>query len=100
MIKEVLKYQGNLKYICILAITEKDKLFVFYALTGDLVINMEKETTDYDLGLVRKIIFNNYENYEINIPIKPTEQNHMFHIIEIDNEKEYEHICAVVESLV
>jgi hypothetical protein len=24
----------------------------------------------------------------------------MFHIIEIDNEKEYEHICSVVESLV
>ena len=100
MIKEVLKYRGNSKYICILTLNEKDKLFVFYALTGNLVINVEKETTDYDLGLARKIIFNNYENYEINIPIKPTEQNHMFHIIEIDNEKEYEHICAVVESLV
>ena len=100
MIKEVLKYQGNSKYICILALNEKDKLFVFYALTGNLVINVEKETTDYDLDLARKIIFNFYENYEINIPIKPTEQNRIFHIIEIDNEKEYAHICAVVESLV
>ena len=100
MIKEVLKYRGNSKYICILAINEKDKLFVFYALTGNLIINMEKETTDYDLGLARKMIFSTYENYEINIPIKPTEQNHMFHIIEIDSEKEYEHICSVVESLV
>lgn len=100
MIKEVLKYQGNGKYICILCLNDKDKIIVFYALTGNLVINMEKETTDYDLGLARKMIFNIYQNYEINIPIKPTEQNHIFHIIEIDNEKEYEHICAVVESLV
>ena len=100
MIKEVLKYRGNSKYICILALNEKDKLFVFYALTDKLVINVEKETTDYDLGFARKMIFNIYENCEINIPIKPTEKNHFFHIIEIDNEKEYEHICSVVESLV
>ena len=100
MIKEVLKYQSNGKYICILALNEKDELFIFYALTGNLVINIEKETTDYDLGLARKMIFNFYENYEINIPIKPTKQNHMFHIIKIDDEKEYDHICAVVESLV
>ena len=99
MIKEVLKYRGNSKYICILALNEKDKLLVYYALTGNLVINFEKETTDYDVGLARKMIFSIYENCEINIPIKPTEKNHFFHIIEIDNEKEYEHICAVVESL-
>lgn len=103
MIKQVLKYQGNEKYICILCLNEKNELFVFYALASGLVINTEKETTDYDLGLARKMIFSfyeNYENYEINIPLKPTEQNHIFHIIKIDNEKEYDHICSVVESLV
>lgn len=100
MIKQVLKYQGNANYICILCLDEKDELFVFYALTSGLVINTEKETTDYDLGLARKMIFSFYENYEINIPLKPTEQNHIFHIIKIDNEKEYDHICSVVESLV
>ena len=73
---------------------------MFYALINDLIINIEKETTDYDLGLARKMIFSFYKNYEINIPLKPTEQNHIFHIIEIDSEKEYEHICSVVESLV
>lgn len=73
---------------------------MFYALTSGLVINTEKETTDYNLDLARKMIFSFYENYEINIPLKPTEQNHIFHIIEIDNEKEYDHICSVVESLV
>ena len=57
MIKEVLKYQGNSKYICILALNEKDELFVFYALTGKLSINMNKETEYYDLGLTKKITF-------------------------------------------
>ena len=71
MIKQVLKYQGNSKYICVLVLNEKDKLFVFFALTSGLVINTEKETTD--LGLARKMIFSFCENYEINIPLKPTE---------------------------
>lgn len=99
MIKEVLKYQGNSNYICILCLNDKDELFVFYALTDKLIINLEKETTDYNLNISKRIIFSNYENYEINIPIKSTKQNHIFHIIKIDNEKEYNHICSVVESL-
>ena len=99
MIKKVLKYRGNANYICILCLNDKDELIVIYALIGNLVINLEKETTDYELGFARKLIFNNYENYEINIPIKPTKQNHIFHIIKIDDEKEYDNICSVVESL-
>ena len=100
MLKEVLKYCGNSKYICALVLGEKDKLFVFYALTSGLVINTEKNTINYDLGRARKIIFDFYKDYEIKIQLKPTEQNHIFHIVEIDNEKEYELICSVVESLV
>ena len=99
MIKEVLKYQGNSNYICILCLNNEDELIVFYALTDKLIINLEKETTDYDSNIPKRIIFSNYENYEINIPIKSTKQNHIFHILKIDNEKEYNHICAVVESL-
>ena len=99
MIKEILKYKGNANYICILCLNDKDKLIVFYALTDNLIINLEKRTTDYDLGLARKLVFNNYEDCEINIPIKSTKYNHIFHIIEIDSEKEYDHICSVVESL-
>ena len=99
MLEKVLKYQGNEKYICILCSSEKNELFIFYALINGLIINIEKKTTDYDLGLARKMIFSFYKNYEINIPLRSTEQNHIFHIIKIDNEKEYEHICSVVESL-
>ena len=100
MIKEVLKYQGNEKYICILCLNDEDELFVFYALTGKLSIETRSEETDYDLGLFNRYVFS-YVNYgEIKIPIIETKQSHLFHIIEVENEKEYEHICAVVESLV
>ncbi len=100
MIKEVLKYQGNEKYICILALNEKDELFVFYALTGKLSINMNKETEYYDLGLTKKFTFQTLAECEINIPILTTKNSSFLHILKIDNEKEYNHICSVVESLV
>lgn len=98
MIKQILKYQGNDKYICILGINEKDELFIFYALTGKLSIEINEE--EYDISGCRRLIFGYSKDYEVKIPIKVTKNSHLFHIIKIDNEKEYEHICAVVESLV
>ena len=100
MIKEVLKYRGNSKYICILCLNEKDELFVFYALTGKLSINMNKETEYCDLGLTKKFTFQTLAECEINIPILTTKDSSFLHILKIDNEKEYNHICSVVESLV
>lgn len=100
MIKEVLKYQGNEKYICILCLNDKDELFVFYALTGKLSIETRSEETDYDLGLIKRYVFSCVNYGEINIPILAAKDSSLFHIIKIDNEKEYGHICSVVESLV
>ena len=100
MIKQVLKYQGNEKYICILALNEKDELFVFYALTGKLSIEARSEEMDYDLGLIKRYVFSHINHYEINIPILEAKDSSLFHIIKIDSAKEYDHICSVVESLV
>jgi hypothetical protein len=100
MIKQVLKYQGNEKYICILVLNEKDELFIFYALTGKLSININKETEYCDLGLTEKFIIHTLSECEINIPILAAKDSSLFHIIKIDNEKEYDHICSIVESLV
>ena len=100
MIKQVLKYQGNEKYICILALNEKDELFVFYALTGKLSIEARSEEMDYDLNLFNRYAFSYINHGEINIPILAAKDSSLFHIIKIDSEKEYEHICIVVESLV
>lgn len=99
MIEQVLKYQGNEKYICILCTNEKNELFIFYALTGKLSIEAYSEETDYEINSCRRIIFSYLQNYEIKIPIIATKNSHIYHLIKIDNEKEYEHICSVVESL-
>lgn len=99
MIKEVLKYQGNSNYICILCLNDKNKMFVFYALTGKLSIETESEREDFEINNYR-MIYSLNQRAEIKIPIIETKQFHLFHIVEVENEKEYEHICAVVESLV
>lgn len=100
MIKEVLKYQGNEKYICILCLNDEDKMIVVYALTGKLSIESRSEETDYDLGLFNRYVFSYINHCEINIQILEAKDSSLLHIIAIDNEKEYNHICAVVESLV
>ena len=100
MIKEVLKYQGNANYICILCLNEKDELIILYALTEKLSIEMNDKTEYYDTNVCQRLIFSHLGNYEIKIPLEITKNNTLFHIIKIDSEKEYDHICSVVESLV
>ena len=99
MIKEVLKYQGNTNYICILCTNEKDELIIFYALTGKLSIELKTEQTEYEITGCKRIVFSHSGDYEIKIPLEITKNNTLFHIIKIGDEKEYEHICSVVESL-
>ena len=100
MIKQVLKYQGNANYICILCLNEKDELIIFYALTDKLSIELNTEQTEYDITGCQRLVFSHLGNYEIKIPLEMTKNNALFHIIKIDSEKEYDHICSVVESLV
>lgn len=102
MIEKVLKYQGNEKYICILCSGDKNELFIFYALTEKLNIEVNKvseEQVDYKTNNCRRVVSSYFKNHEIKIPIIATKNSHIFHLIKIDNEKEYEHICSVVESL-
>lgn len=96
MIEKILRYQGNTKYICILCSSESNELYMCYALTDtiDITINKEKESLQYN-----RIVFSDAEKCKLNMILKSTKNDHFFHIIKIDNEKEYEHICSVVESL-
>ena len=96
MIKQILKYQGNENYICILCLDEKDELFVFYALTGKLSMSYEENDRYESIDSI-KYSFN--KKCEINIPIIETKNSSLFHLIKIDNEKEYNLICTIVESL-
>ena len=99
MIKEVLKYQGNSNYICILCLNEKDELILLYATTGKLSIELNKDQTEYEITGCKRIIFSSQADCEIKIPLELTKNNSLFHILKIDDEKEYGHICSVVESL-
>lgn len=96
MIEKVLKYQGNEKYICILCSNKKDELFVFYALTGKLCMEINKETINYEISCHKPISCSFLKNCEIKIPIIAAKQSD---IIKIDSEEEYNRICCVVESL-
>ena len=95
---EIIKYEGNSNYIIILY-KEKEKLYVFYARTGALVLNSEVEDTSFLDGYEYiNTRFSFKRDFTINIPLLQRE-NKVFSIIQVDNEKAYDLIKTVVEDL-
>ena len=95
---EIIKYEGNSNYIIILY-KEKDKLYVLYALTNALFIDSENEEVDIDgcFSRITKFVLNRHVT--VHIPLIERENNKVFSIIQIDNEKAYDLIKTVVEDL-
>lgn len=95
---EIIKYEGNSNYIIILY-KEKDKLFVLYALTNALFIDSENEEVDIDdyFSRITKFVLNRHVT--VHIPLIERENNKVFSIIQVDNEKAYDLIKTVVEDL-
>ena len=95
---EIIKYEGNSKYIVILY-KEKDKLFVLYALTNALFIDSENEEVDIDdcFSRITKFVLNRHVT--VHIPLIERENDKVFSIIQVDNEKAYDLIKTVVEDL-
>lgn len=95
---EIIKYEGNSNYIIILY-KEEEKLYVFYARTGSLVLNSELEDTNFldDYGYI-KTRYSFKRDFTINIPLLQR-GNKVFSIIQVDNEKAYDLIKTVVEDL-
>jgi len=95
---EIIKYEGNSNYIVILY-KEEEKLYVFYARTGSLILNSEVEDIntldDYEYIKTR---FSFKRDFTINIPLIQR-GNKVFSIIQVDNEKAYDLIKTVVEDL-
>ena len=95
---EIIKYEGNSNYIIILY-KEEEKLYVFYARTGSLVLNSELEEAsfldDYEYIKTR---FSFKRDFTINIPLLQ-KGNKVFSIIQVDSEKAYDLIKTVVEDL-
>lgn len=95
---EVIKYEGTRNYIIIL-FKEQEKLYVFYARTGALVVNSEVEDiSSFDNYEHITTMFSFKRDYTINIPLLQR-GNTVFSIIQVDDEKEYNLIKTVVEDL-
>lgn len=94
---EIIRYEGNSKYIIILY-KEDDKLFVFYARTGELSLNDEVEDNVLDRCEDIRTRFIVRHNCTINIPLLQR-GNKVFSIIQVDSEKAYDLIKTVVEDL-
>lgn len=94
---EIIKYEGNSNYIVILY-KEEEKLFVFYARTGSLVLNSELDEVVLDGYEDIKTRYSFKRDFTINIPLLQR-GNKVFSIIQVDNEKAYDLIKTVVEDL-
>lgn len=95
---EIIKYEGNSNYIIILY-KEEEKLYVFYARTGSLILNSKVEDVNFldDYEYI-KTRFSFKRDFTINIPLLQR-GNKVFSIIQVDNEKAYDLIKTVVEDL-
>lgn len=94
---EIIKYEGNSKYIVILY-KEEEKLYVLYALTNALFIDSESEEVDIDgFSHITKFVLNRHVT--VHIPLIERENNKVFSIIQVDTEKAYDLIKTVVEDL-
>lgn len=94
---EIIKYEGNSNYIIILY-KEEEKLYVFYARTGSLMLNSELENVVLDDYEYIKTRYSFKRDFTINIPLLQR-GNKVFSIIQVDNEKAYDLIKTVVEDL-
>lgn len=94
---EIIKYEGNSNYIVILY-KEEEKLYVFYARTGSLVLNSELDEVVLDGYEKINTRFSFKRDFTINIPLLQR-GNKVFSIIQVDNEKAYDLIKTVVEDL-
>ena len=95
---EIIKYEGNSNYIIILY-KEEEKLYVFYARTGSLVLNSEVEDASFlDDYKDLRTRFSFKRDFTINIPLLQR-GNKVFSIIQVDSEKAYDLIKTVVEDL-
>ena len=94
---EIIKYEGNSKYIIILY-KEEEKLYVFYARTGSLVLNSELEDAFLDNDKDIRTRFSFKRDFTITIPLLQRGKR-VFSIVQVDNEKAYDLIKTVVEDL-
>ena len=89
---QILKSRGNNNYIIGLA-KNNEKKFIFFAKIASIILNNEKEE-DMLGGLIK---FYSSQNYTIEFLLKLSNDNSFMHLLEIEDEKEYDTVCKILE---
>ena len=96
---EILKYKGNDNYITGI-IKEDNQKYVFFAYIAGISLNNEQneyKTTDCFNRIISK--FTTYKNFTLEFLLKEGKNNTIFHLIEIEDEKEYDTIVKFLEFI-
>ena len=96
---EILKYKGNDNYIIGIA-KEGNQKYIFFAYIASILLNSEQgkyEVTDCFDRIVSR--FTAYKNFTLEFLLKASKNNDIFHLIKIDDEKEYDTIVKFLEFI-
>ena len=96
---EILKYKGNDDYI--IGITKEDnQKYIFFAYITDISLKSEQDECEaldcFDRRVAR---FTTYKNFILEFLLKEGKNNTIFHLIKIEDEKEYDTIVKFLEFI-
>lgn len=92
---QILKYTGNEKYIVGL-VKDKEQKYILFAKIDSILLNDEKEELDINGGLIKYV---SSRKYTIEFLLKLGNDNSFIHFLEIKDEKEYDIVCKILESI-
>lgn len=96
---EILKYKGNDDYI-IGIVKEDNQKYVFFAYIAS--ISLKSGQDEYEaVDCFNKTIsrFTIYQNFTLEFLLKENKNNNIFHLIKIEDEKEYDTIVKFLEFI-
>ena len=92
---QILKYKGNEKYIVGLAKDEEQK-YIFFAKIDSILLNDEKEELDSYGGLIK---YTSSRKYTIEFLLGLGNDHSCVHLLEIEDVKEYDTVCKILEII-
>ena len=93
---QILKYEGNDKYIVGLAENDKEN-YIFFAKIDTISLNKEIEEEKDNYGGLIKFISS--KKCTIEFLLKINSDNSFIHILKIEDKKEYETICRFLRFI-
>lgn len=96
---EILKYKGNDNYIIGIA-KEDNQKYVFFAYIAGISLDSEQDECEaFDRFDRRMARFTTYKNSMLKFLLKEGKNNTIFHLIKIEDEKEYDTIVKFLEFI-